>query len=86
MPRKPQDVLDVYFRHSSLSMNCVDLARTGLFLANSGRLPWSDEQIVATNLYSINRKSAVRSVVSTFNTKYRVKHFATFESVARYYS
>lgn len=31
--------LGVYFHHCAIAMNCCQLARAGLFLANGGRLP-----------------------------------------------
>ncbi|MGK0338496.1 MAG: glutaminase, partial [Candidatus Azotimanducaceae bacterium] len=32
----PEDVIDAYFHHCSLSMSCVELANSCLFLANAG--------------------------------------------------
>ncbi len=32
----PEAVVDAYFHHCSLSMNCIELARSCLFLANAG--------------------------------------------------
>jgi glutaminase len=40
------DVLDVYFHHCGLSMNCLDLARSFLFLANHGVIPGSEERVL----------------------------------------
>jgi len=39
--------LSVYFHQCALSMNCVQLARAGLFLASSGHDPLSGEHVVA---------------------------------------
>ncbi|MCB9014372.1 MAG: glutaminase [Lentimicrobiaceae bacterium] len=39
------EVLDVYFHQCALSMNCVDLARSFLFLANGGKDPESGRTI-----------------------------------------
>ena len=50
MENSPDDVLDAYFHHCSLSMSCVDLAKAGMFLANQGQLLWSGEQIVTPRL------------------------------------
>lgn len=38
--------LGVYFHQCALSMNCVQLARAGLFLANRGRNPLTDRKSV----------------------------------------
>lgn len=42
-----EDCLETYFHHCALSMNCVQLARAGLFLANGGLDPVSGKRIVA---------------------------------------
>lgn len=39
-------VLDLYFLFCSLSMNCVDLAKSVMFLANRGICPWNGEMII----------------------------------------
>lgn len=41
------DVLDVYFHHCGISMNCIDLARSFLFLANHGVIPEIDEYVIS---------------------------------------
>ena len=40
------DVLDTYFTQCSLAMSCKDLSRAFLFLANRGRDPFTDTQIL----------------------------------------
>ena len=40
-------VLDFYFYQCSLSMSCRDLARAFCFLAQDGRHPYKDEQVVS---------------------------------------
>lgn len=40
------EVLDLYFHQCSLSMSCLDLARTFLYLANGGILPATNERIL----------------------------------------
>ncbi|WP_413837894.1 glutaminase A, partial [Desulfobacula sp.] len=42
-----EDVLDIYFSQCSLSMNCIDLARSFMILANHGLSPWSGKQIIS---------------------------------------
>ncbi|HUW07312.1 MAG TPA: glutaminase [Williamwhitmania sp.] len=45
--RMPIDtVMDFYFKQCSISMNCVDLARSFLMLANHGEVPGSGERIL----------------------------------------
>ncbi|MFN8412406.1 MAG: glutaminase [Anaerolineales bacterium] len=39
-------VLDVYFHQCSLMLNCMDLAKAFLFLANRGVNPWNSETIL----------------------------------------
>jgi glutaminase len=41
-----ETVLDFYYQQCSLVMNCVDLAKSFLFLANGGRCPWTGERIL----------------------------------------
>ena len=41
--------LETYFHQCALSMNCVQLARAGLFLANAGRDPQTGERIVTSD-------------------------------------
>lgn len=43
------EVLDVYFHQCALSMNCKDLARAMLFLANNGVSPITTETIISQN-------------------------------------
>ena len=40
-------VLGVYFHHCAIAMNCCQLARAGLFLANEGRIPGSNASVVS---------------------------------------
>jgi glutaminase len=40
-------VLGVYFHHCAIAMNCCQLARAGLFLANGGRIPGRDVSVVS---------------------------------------
>jgi len=43
------DVLSVYFHHCALSMNCKDLAKTFLFLANNGVSPVTGDTVISPN-------------------------------------
>lgn len=40
------EVLDIYFNHCALAMNCRQLARAGRFLAFAGKNPETGEQVV----------------------------------------
>jgi glutaminase len=44
------EVLDFYFHQCAIGMNCVDLARSALFLAGRGTCPWSGGQILTPSL------------------------------------
>lgn len=43
---KVREVLDVYFHQCSLSMNCSDLSKAFLYLANEGVLPATEKAII----------------------------------------
>ncbi len=43
-------VLDCYFHQCAIAMSCVDLAKGMLFLANYGKCPWTDKQILSPSL------------------------------------
>jgi glutaminase len=43
------DVLNVYFHQCALMMNCQDLARAFLFLANGGLNPWDNQRILTAS-------------------------------------
>jgi glutaminase len=42
-----EQVLDAYFHHCAISMDCVQLATACLFLANEGRLPATGETVTS---------------------------------------
>ena len=44
------DVLDIYFHQCSISMNTLDLARSFLFLANSGVDPKNGKQVLSSRM------------------------------------
>ena len=67
----PADVLDAYFHHCSLSMSCVELARSSTYLANGGKLPWNDETIIAAN-----QAKYINSLMLTCGTYDSVGDFA----------
>jgi glutaminase len=54
------EVLDNYFHHCALAMNCVDLARAMLYFANHGILPSTGERLL-----SISRAKRLNSVMLT---------------------
>jgi glutaminase len=54
---EPADVLDAYFNQCALEMNCVELARSGLFLAADGTDPVLDAEIATHE--QVNRLNAL---------------------------
>lgn len=48
-----EDILDVYFKQCSIEVDCIDIARIGLFLANRGRIPHTGERITSENVARI---------------------------------
>ncbi len=64
-------VLDVYFHHCSLAMNCLDVARCGLYLANGGIDPISSQQVT-----SANQAKYINSLLLTCGTYDAVGDFA----------
>lgn len=64
-------VLDVYFHHCALAMNCRDLARCGLYLANSGIHPESAQVVT-----SASQTKYINSLLLTCGTYDAVGDFA----------
>ncbi len=64
-------VLDAYFHHCSLAMSCIEVARAGSYLANSGKLPWNNEPIVTSN-----QAKYINSLMLTCGTYDSVGDFA----------
>lgn len=64
-------VLDAYFHHCSLSMNCIEVAKAGIYLANEGKLPWNEEYIVTSN-----QAKYINSLMLTCGTYDSVGDFA----------
>ena len=52
--------LGVYFHQCAIAMNCCQLARAGLFLANGGRIPWSGVSVV-----SLRRSRRINALMLT---------------------
>ncbi len=64
--RNPVDlVIDAYCRQCAIEMNCVDLARAVLFLANGGVVPYSGERILDAR--STKRLSALMLTCGTYD-------------------
>lgn len=57
------EVLEFYYRQCSLRMNCVDLARSFLYLANSGRCQGSGEAVI-----SADRAKRINALMLTCGT------------------
>jgi glutaminase len=64
--RNPVDlVIDAYCRQCAIEMNCVDLARAVMFLANGGVVPYSGERILDAR--STKRLSALMLTCGTYD-------------------
>ncbi|WP_339204112.1 glutaminase A [Paenibacillus sp. FSL K6-3182] len=48
-----EDVLEVYFRHCSISVTCADLAQMALVLAHNGKNPTTGEQLIPRRFVQI---------------------------------
>lgn len=55
-------VVDVYFNHCSIAMNCVDLARTFSFLANNGK------SITGETITTVSQTKRINSIMLTCGT------------------
>ncbi|MBU1344565.1 MAG: glutaminase [Proteobacteria bacterium] len=66
-----EEVLDTYFLQCSLRMNCIDLARSFLVLANHGLSPWSGKQILTKS-----QAKRINSLMLTCGTYDAVGDFA----------
>ncbi len=64
-------VLEAYFLQCSLSMNCVDLAKSFMMLANHGLSPWSGKQILTSS-----QAKRINSLMLTCGTYDAVGDFA----------
>jgi len=64
-------VLHIYCLQCSLNMNCIDLARSFLILANHGQSPWSGKQIL-----SKSQAKRINSLMLTCGTYDAVGDFA----------
>lgn len=49
------EILDVYFSHCSMEVNCRDIAKIGAVLANDGVLPWSEKRIISKEICRITK-------------------------------
>lgn len=60
-----EDVLDFYFRQCALEMNCVDLSRAFLYLANHGVIPQTDNRILTQS--QTKRTNALMLTTGMYN-------------------
>ncbi len=65
------EVLDFYFYQCSLAMNCVDLAKAVAFLANRGKCPSTDQQVL-----SPSRAKRINAIMLACGTYDAVGDFA----------
>jgi glutaminase len=61
----PQAVVDAYCRQCAIEMNCIELARAALFLANGGVAPATGERILDSS--SAKRLSALMLTCGTYD-------------------
>ncbi|PTB22242.1 glutaminase [Trinickia symbiotica] len=61
----PEAVVDAYCRQCAIEMNCIELARAALFLANGGIAPATGERIVDSS--SAKRLSALMLTCGTYD-------------------
>jgi len=61
----PETVVDAYCRQCAIEMNCVELARAALFLANGGVAPATQEQVLDPS--SAKRLSALMLTCGTYD-------------------
>lgn len=61
----PETVVDAYCRQCAIEMNCVELARAALFLANGGISPAMDEPVLDSS--SAKRLSALMLTCGTYD-------------------
>jgi glutaminase len=61
----PETVIDAYCRQCAIEMNCIELARAALFLANGGVVPATGERIVDSS--SAKRLSALMLTCGTYD-------------------
>ena len=61
----PESVVDAYCRQCAIEMNCVELARAALFLANGGVAPATRERVLDSS--SAKRLSALMLTCGTYD-------------------
>ncbi len=71
LENEPEEVLDIYFNQCSLAMNCIDLAKSAIFLANDGRSHHFDELITTET-----QTKYINSILLTCGTYDSVGDFA----------
>jgi glutaminase len=60
-----ETVINSYCRQCSITMNCIELARAGSFLAQHGTIPWSGTQILDAS--SAKRLNALMLTCGTYD-------------------
>lgn len=60
-----ETVIDAYCRQCAIEMNCIDIAKAVLFLANQGVIPWSGERIIGAS--PAKRLSALMLTCGTYD-------------------
>ncbi|RCS56802.1 glutaminase [Parvibium lacunae] len=65
LENQPEQVIHAYCRHCAIEMSCVDLAYAVAFLANQGRAPWLEKEILDTS--SAKRLTALMLTCGTYD-------------------
>lgn len=68
-----EDILDAYFKQCSIEVDCVDLAKIGIFLANKCKNPKSEEVLCDKKIASIIIPIMVTCGMYNFSGEYAVK-------------
>ena len=68
-----EDILDSYFKQCSIEVDCLDVAKIGLFLANRGIIPDTEDRI-----YGAKTTSTITAIMATcgmydFSGEYAIK-------------
>ena len=48
-----EEILDLYFKHCSIELNAIDLAKFASVIANDGVIPWSGEKVITKEICRI---------------------------------
>ncbi|WP_025641904.1 glutaminase A [Schnuerera ultunensis] len=70
---KVEDILDIYFKQCSIEMDCQDIAKIGIFLANKGRVLNTGEKLLDNKTNSTIIAIMTTSGMYDFSGEYAVR-------------